>query len=179
MSQRVLEQFFDVAVSLGLSDQVRLEDTPVVSRTSLLDSPGSAANSPQPSPQPCTNSSPLVSQSSSSLQNEKAADSLEDASGSRSLPPSSSSASAPSSVLHQDPSKSASPNQPEELLQQSLSIDTAVSICPHCLKRFKANNIHRHLRTHDQKVSKKCNMCGKALGRGDNLKRHQQKWCRR
>ena len=39
VGQRVLEQFFCVAESLGLKDMVRLEDTPVSSQTSLLEMP--------------------------------------------------------------------------------------------------------------------------------------------
>ena len=54
-SQLVLEQFFEVAETLGLGNQLRLEDSPVVSRTSLLtssrnDLPCSPAGSQPSSP---------------------------------------------------------------------------------------------------------------------------------
>ena len=73
VSQLVLEQFFCVAESLGLQHMVRLEDTPVASRTSLLEMPCSPARQCSPSPLPTAQ---LASCSSSSLRDEAAADFL-------------------------------------------------------------------------------------------------------
>ena len=51
-SQRVLEQFFEYSKTLGLEKQLRLEDSPVPSRTSL------PTSSPRRSPSCCQASSP-------------------------------------------------------------------------------------------------------------------------
>ena len=98
VSQLVLEQFFCVAESLGLQHMVRLEDTPVASRTSLLEMPCSPARQCSPSPRPTAQ---LASCSSSSLRDEAAADFL-CSEGTPMSPHPSLSTAVPSTVSHQE-----------------------------------------------------------------------------
>ena len=52
--------------------------------------------------------------------------------------------------------------------------------CPHCHIKVPGNNYCRHLSTHSSKSQgKKCDLCGQALRRGDNMMRHKEKWCKR
>ena len=233
VSQRVLEQFFCVAESLGLQHMIRLEDTPVGSRTSLLEMPCSPTRQRSPSPRPTAQ---LASCSLTSLHNEETANFL-CSEGTPMSPRSSPSTTVSSTENHQKaacsstsssspvtlqtvsspatgrqaatpaprrkattpapPQKAVTPAPPrrtagsgsaesvqpkesaENLDLQSRGSVRAQRKCPHCLQQFPVYNYTRHLRTHADQASKKCDLCGKVVERGDNMKRHKESHCPR
>ena len=185
-SQRVLEQFFCIAESLGLQDLVRLEDTAAGSRTSLMEMPCSPAGSRQrsPSPRASTPTAHLASISASSLSEANGNfHCSEDTSTSTvtAVPSSSSSVAAPLGPCQTGASscpQSAQTEKPADDLQSSGSSRTR-RICPHCTDKIPKNNYARHLQTHSDRDSKKCNLCGKVVKRGDHMKRHKESRCRR
>ena len=70
--------------------------------------------------------------------------------------------------------------KPAEVVEVDLTTAERIRICPQCLKRCNEKHFARHLKTHDKEATKeKCDMCGKVVGRGDNLKRHKKERCQR
>ena len=117
VSQRVLEQFFCVAESLGLQHMIRLEDTPVASRTSLLEMPCSPTRQRSPSPRPTAQ---LASCSLSSLHNEETANFL-CSEGTPMSPRSSPSTTVPSTENHQKAACSSTSSSSPVTLQTASS----------------------------------------------------------
>ena len=184
-SQRVLEQFFEYAETLGLENQLRLEDSPMPSRTTLPPS------SPRRSPSCCSAGSPPspleeLPSSPSSLcgkawssptaaspaqqQGQGAVDGgdapvLLDGAG-----------EAHEEAAPQEPQQEAAADDPPgDLPQQALRVSALTRPCPHCQKRLKEHNFTRHLRIHENDAPQKsCNLCGLKLTRSDHMKRHLQ-----
>ena len=85
---------------------------------------------------------------------------------------------APRQTAASDLAESAQPKEPADGSSQAQR-EWAQRECPHCLDRISVHNFTRHLKTHADKASKKCDLCGKVVGRGDHMKRHKESHCPR
>ena len=199
-SQRVLEQFFEYAETLGLENQLRLEDSPLPSRTTL------PASSPRRSPSCCSAGSPhspleeLPSSPSSLCGKAWSSPTAASPAQQQGQGAVSDSARGVASLLdgavdggdapvlldgagdaHEEAApqesqqEAAADDPPGDLPQQALRVSALTRPCPHCQKRFKEHNFTRHLRIHENDAPQKsCNLCGLKLTRSDHMKRHLQ-----
>ena len=197
-SQRVLEQFFEYAETLGLENQLRLEDSPLPSRTTL------PASSPRRSPSCCSAGSPpsllerLPSSPSSLCGKAWSSPTAASPAQQQGQGAVSDSARGVASLLdgavdggdapvlldgagdaHEEAApqesqqEAAADDPPGDLPQQALRVSALTRPCPHCQKRFKEHNFTRHLRIHENDAPQKsCNLCGLKVKRCDSMKRH-------
>ena len=79
-----------------------------------------------------------------------------------------------SSVVEVDPDVDA-----VEHLEQSMSVECGMKVCPECGEKIDRRIFKRHLQTHTEPDPFKCNLCGQEFSRLDNLQRHSTERCPR
>ena len=191
-----MEEFFEVAESLGLSsDQVGLEKSPVVSKVSLLQSSSSQTLLTDDFVLASASAAPLGKESTSSLLDSPARRSAP-AEGVVDQPLGDVDHDQPlgGDVDHDQPLRDVDQDQPlggdvdhdqqasepvSVAPEQSLRVFASVRICHICLKRCNEKNFKRHIKTHEKHTLTTCDQCGANVGRRDHMKRHREERCPR
>ena len=200
----MLDNFWETALAIGWKDMVDWKETPPTSRTSLLSSNsfadasisasqytpdtagvdallGAALGGSPPVPSSALESAASPEKSSlgiaepstavmSALWNQE----LVSTSGPNDKP----------DRLKTTPRRGLRTMQPCKTTDEEPKIEKkaarSLRTCRHCHIKVPGNNYCRHLSTHSSKSQgKKCDLCGQALRRGDNMMRHKEKWCKR
>ena len=193
VGQCILEEFFEVVESLGLSeDQVGLEKSPVVSKASILHTPSSSSLLAEDSTIPSTSAlgnnystSSLLSSPANSEKRQAARSPTPAGSptvkspgggGDAPLQPLGEGGDTPQLPVGEGGDAPQLPlGKGDEAPQQRLRVRKAERICPLCQKRCIEKNMKRHILTHNKPTFSTCDHCGKEIGRGDNMRRHRKR----